>query len=221
MQSLQIERQTDQAPLASSSLLAAQRELPEAQYLFNDADHRLDRAFAQAVDPLPNRTLEFVGHLLLRAGILPWRLWQLGKALPPTWMVWVASGRDIGLDRPPLENRNVRLAKVARVQCGRIWGAQIGWDGVQGWFDFLLIGGMVREALTHDQQAVLVDRDLGIIVLLEALAAAVLHDPRVGVGKVVLIFVAWTGRWRLGRSSARRPSGLTLFLGPFLHLGII
>src|SRR5918912_1529900 len=53
MQPLQIERQTDQTPLARGYLLAAQRELAEAHHLFDDADHRLDRAFAQAVDRLP------------------------------------------------------------------------------------------------------------------------------------------------------------------------
>src|SRR2546421_10465873 len=56
MQPLQIERQTDQAPLASDGLLAAQRELPEAQHLFDDADHRLDRACARAVDCFPKRS---------------------------------------------------------------------------------------------------------------------------------------------------------------------
>src|SRR6266487_2226135 len=38
MQPLQIERQTDQAPFASDSLLTAQRELPEPDHLFDDAD---------------------------------------------------------------------------------------------------------------------------------------------------------------------------------------
>src|SRR5919108_2499059 len=40
MQSLQIERHTDQTPLARGRVLATQRELAESQHLFDDADHR-------------------------------------------------------------------------------------------------------------------------------------------------------------------------------------
>src|SRR6266508_3643807 len=43
MQPLQIERQTDQTPLARAGQLAAQRELAKAHYLFDDANHGLDR----------------------------------------------------------------------------------------------------------------------------------------------------------------------------------
>ncbi len=59
MQPLQIERQADQTPLATSGLLAAQRELAEAQHFLNNADHRLDRAFAQAINPFPTAVLSF------------------------------------------------------------------------------------------------------------------------------------------------------------------
>src|SRR5882672_6217807 len=62
MQPLQIERQTDQTPLASSGMLATQRELAKAQHFLNNANHRLDRAFAQAINRFPNRGLELVGH---------------------------------------------------------------------------------------------------------------------------------------------------------------
>src|SRR5215211_2213447 len=97
MQPLQIERQTDQTPLARSRVLATQRELSESQHLFDDADHRLNCAFAQPVDRLPDRGCELVGHLDLGTGILGWRRMRPSKALPPTRMVPIASGRDIGI----------------------------------------------------------------------------------------------------------------------------
>src|SRR6266536_4060894 len=123
MQPLQIERHTDQTPFARRSLFAAQRELPEAQHLFDDPDHRLNRAFAHAIDRLPKRGFEFVGHLQLGAGIIGWRRRRFGKALPPTRMVWIASGSDVGIDLAALEESNIRFAKVARVQRSRFWGA--------------------------------------------------------------------------------------------------
>src|SRR5438552_19211965 len=57
MQPLQIECQTDLTSLARGGPLAAQRELPKSQHLFDHAFHRLDRACAHALDRLPERTL--------------------------------------------------------------------------------------------------------------------------------------------------------------------
>src|SRR3982751_5838956 len=94
MEPLQIKRQTDQTPLASAGLLATQRELAESHRLFDDADYRLDGAFAQAVDRFPDRRFEFVGHLHLWAGIIRWRCGQPIKTLPPTRMVRIAPSCD-------------------------------------------------------------------------------------------------------------------------------
>src|SRR5215210_7344306 len=49
MQPLQIESQADQPPLPRRRRRAPQRELAEAQHLFDDADDRLDRAFPQPI----------------------------------------------------------------------------------------------------------------------------------------------------------------------------
>ena len=69
VQSFEIEGQTDQAPLARRGRQIAQRELAEAQHFLDDANHRFDRAFAQAIDRLPDVRLEFVGHCDDRAGV--------------------------------------------------------------------------------------------------------------------------------------------------------
>src|SRR5207237_1523763 len=50
MEALEIERQTDQAPLARRRRDPTQGELAEAQHLFDDADYRFDRAFAYPID---------------------------------------------------------------------------------------------------------------------------------------------------------------------------
>src|SRR5712692_77778 len=63
MEALEIEGQTDQAPLASDGQFTAQGELAEAQHLLDDADHRLDGAFACPVDRFAQRGLELVCHL--------------------------------------------------------------------------------------------------------------------------------------------------------------
>src|SRR6266545_1535191 len=111
MQPLQIERQTDQPPLTSGGLLAAQRELAEAQHLFDNPDHWLDRAFAQPIDRFPDRALELVGHLHRRTGIIGWWHRQARKALVPTWMMRIAPGGNVGIDPTPLARLNVRFAK--------------------------------------------------------------------------------------------------------------
>src|SRR5436853_437608 len=214
MQPLQIERQTDQTPLASGGHLPAQRELAKAQYLFDDADHRFDRAFAQPVDRLAERRLEFIRHLLARTRVVAgWRR-QGRKAFLPTWMMRITPGGNVGINPTLLTRRNICGAKIPVVHRSHFWWPNLRWNRVQGRFGFSLIGRMVRERLAHNQQARLIDRDLGVIVLLEALRAAVLHDPRFGIGEVVLVLVAWAGRGRLGCAPARRPSGLARLLGP-------
>ncbi len=55
MEALEIESQTDQTPFASSSLSTTERELAEAQHLFDDSDHWFDGAFASPIDRFAQR----------------------------------------------------------------------------------------------------------------------------------------------------------------------
>src|SRR5258706_11629576 len=87
MQPLQIERQTDQTPLASSGMLATQRELAKAQHFLNNANHRLDRAFAQAINRFPNRGLELVGHFDRGTRVDGGAVKQGGEAFLPARMM--------------------------------------------------------------------------------------------------------------------------------------
>lgn len=61
MQALEVEGETNQAPFASSFVLATQRELAKAQDLLDDADDGLYGALACAVDELAKFSLQLVG----------------------------------------------------------------------------------------------------------------------------------------------------------------
>jgi hypothetical protein len=64
MQSLQVESQTYQAPLTRHSCQATQRELPEPQRFFDDANHRFNRGLTQPIDGLANLGLKLAQWVL-------------------------------------------------------------------------------------------------------------------------------------------------------------
>ena len=66
MEPLDVEGQADQTPLASCTGQTAQRELSKAQDFLDDADHRLDRTFAQAINRFANRRLQLEAIFSLR-----------------------------------------------------------------------------------------------------------------------------------------------------------
>src|SRR6266516_4232071 len=178
MQPRKRERQTDQTPLARDRRFPAQRELAKSQYLFDDPNHWLNRAFAQTVDRLADRCLELIRHLLARTRVVAGWRGQESKALVPTRLMRITPGGNLRVNGASLTGRNSRFAKVAIVQRARRGSPNLGWNRVQGRFDFSLIGGMIGQRLAHDQQALLIVGHLGVLVLLEALGAAVLHDRR-------------------------------------------
>ena len=98
MEALEIEGQTDQAPLASGGQFTAQGELAEAQHLLDDADHRFDGAFASAVDRFAQRGLELVRHLDLGTRVLGWWIEQWREPLLPAGMMEITARRDVRLD---------------------------------------------------------------------------------------------------------------------------
>ena len=74
MEALEIEGQAHQEPFAGDGVHAAQRELPEAAHLRDDAEHGLDRLLARAVHRFAHGGFELVGHLDLGAGVLRRRI---------------------------------------------------------------------------------------------------------------------------------------------------
>src|SRR6267143_6251591 len=98
MQTLQVECHTHQTPFASGGPQATQRELAKAQEVFDNAQHRFDCTFSQAVDRTANLGLELVCHLDLRTGIR-WR-WRglLRKIRLPAGMMGCPPGSDVRLN---------------------------------------------------------------------------------------------------------------------------
>ena len=98
MEALEIERQTDQAPLACRRPDPTQGELAEAEHLLDDADHRFDATFACRVDGFAQRGSELVGHFDVCARVLGRRVSQGREALLPAEMMGITARRDVGLD---------------------------------------------------------------------------------------------------------------------------
>src|SRR6266567_7350021 len=112
MEALEIEGQTDQTPLARRRD-PTQGELAEAEYLFDDADHRVDGACACPVDRFAQRGSKLVGHLDLCAGVLRRRVRQWREALRPSGMMGITPRRDVGLDAAFGTGHQRRQAEVA------------------------------------------------------------------------------------------------------------
>src|SRR6266496_4498064 len=122
MEALEIEGQTDQTPLASGSLLTAQRELAEAQHLFDDPDHRFYGAFACTVDRFAQSGLELVRHLDLGVSILGRRIGQRSKTLLPAQMMGITTRSNVGFDtafRTRSQRRGTKIPSVQRSRIGR------------------------------------------------------------------------------------------------------
>ena len=156
MHTLQVESQTDEAPLACGGGQAAQRELAKAEDFFNDADHGLDRAFAQSVNRLSDLRPELEGHFDRCTGILSrWR-WLLLEEGMPIFVMRFASSGNVRVNIPLFNCLNIGFTKVAVVQGGGLRFPDLGRDGFQGWNGFLLVIGMIRKGVGYDQQTPLI-----------------------------------------------------------------
>ena len=67
---LQVEGQTHQTPFPRRCFFVAQRELAKAQHFLHDPYHGLDCTFPQAVNRLPDGSLQLVGHFLFRRSLI-------------------------------------------------------------------------------------------------------------------------------------------------------
>ena len=151
METLEIESQTDQTPLASGRLDPAQGELAEAEHLLDDADHRFNRAFACPVDRFSQGRLELVGHLDLGTRVFSRRIGQRREALLPTGMMGITASGDIGLDAAFGTGSQRHGAEVAGVQSRRIGRAKCGRDALKRGVGFLTIVRMIGEGAPHDE----------------------------------------------------------------------
>src|SRR2546421_12608693 len=89
MEAFEIEGQTDQTPLTCCCLNTSQRELAEAQHLFDDANHRFDGTFTCSIDRFAQGGSELVGHLDLGTGLPRWRIRQRSATPLPARMMGI------------------------------------------------------------------------------------------------------------------------------------
>jgi hypothetical protein len=145
MEALEVEGQTNQAPLACGSQYPAQGELAEAQHLFDDANHRFDCAFAGPIDRFAQRSLELVGHLDQGARVLRRRIEQRCESLLPTGMMGITTRRDVRLDATLLTRQQGGGAKLPRIERRRLRHANRRGKSSQCRFSFLRVVGMIGE----------------------------------------------------------------------------
>lgn len=157
MKALEIESQTDQPPFTISLLFPTQRELAEAERLFDDANNRFDGTLASPIDALTDGRLEFLCHLDLGTGIIWGWIRLLGKTLLPTLVVGITSRGNVGLDPSLITGSKRGTAPIASIQSRCLWDAT-GWiNRLQGRFSFVTVIGMIREGIAYDEQTMLID----------------------------------------------------------------
>src|SRR5207237_6326219 len=87
-------------------------------------------------------------------------------------------------------------------------------EGVQGRGHLRLIVGMVGKGVRRHQQAAVIGRDLGVVMVVKAVIGTVFHDARLWIRAIVLILVAWSRLGRFGRRAAGFPPLLARFFFP-------
>ena len=220
-QPLQGPGETYQAPFARDRSQTTQRELPEPQFFFDDADHRLGRRLAQAVDSFAILSLKFVGHLDNLSRII--RRWfrPLGKTLAPAPVVCLTSRHDEWINRPGLKLLNISGGKVCTVQRSHFGLADLGRDGINGGNRLVRVDGMIRQCFAHDEKVVLILCHLEIVMLIKATIRAVLRNARVRIGEIALIPVTCPRLRGLGPRSAWLAVCFLGFLLPYPQPGLI
>ena len=128
-------------------------------------------------------------------------------------MVLLATVRDIGRQLIPFTKVYVVLTEIARIgqqAFGLAQGIPHLLQSCQSRFDLLLVVGLLREMVLHNQVRIDVHRSLGVVALQVTLRTG--HDARFLVGEVDLILVLRTRLRRFGRATAWLLPGLFLFL---------
>jgi hypothetical protein len=166
---LKVESQANETPLTGRSGQAAQGELSKAEDLFDNADDRFDRTFAQAIDRLPDLRLELVGHLDGCTGCFSRWFRLFSKEGMPILMMRFASGGNVRVHLVLLDRLDIGGTEIAMIQSYGLRLADLGREGFQGRNGFLLVIGMIRKAVSHDQQTGLFGGHLYVVVLVKAL----------------------------------------------------
>ena len=80
-------------------------------------------------------------------------------------------------------------------------------------FGLLAIVGVIGKGTFDNEQIPLINRYLRVVNLLKTRIRRAFHDARLRVGEIVLVAIAWSGRWRTRRATTGAMSHRSL---PFL-----
>ena len=176
VQALDVQSQTHQIPLALDRVQAAHPELAKAQDALNPADGGFHQPFALGINFLTLGRVQFARHAL--GGRSPGA--PLGRGMP------LPAQGHITLNAPGFQLLQVPFIAVAGIgQHGGGGGAVVCPHGIQQPRQLALVTGLVTDRRGHNQLAVPVHPDLGVVALLEAVLAGP-HDAALGVREVVL-----------------------------------
>jgi hypothetical protein len=99
MQLLDVKGNAYQSPFTGYPFIASQRELPKAQRLFDDTDHRLYRTLPESIDGLADLCLEAISHLDQGSSIIRGRSGLLRREeVLPAFVVWLSSCSNVGFN---------------------------------------------------------------------------------------------------------------------------
>src|ERR1700730_13876696 len=105
-------RRADQGPFALDLLESPQQELPEATGLLDLTNHRFDDRFARGIDRRARLGVQLAGHPVDDRRGLRQRAARTG---PRPFAMALLPRRDVRVDGPVRDRRQVRVRAIARV----------------------------------------------------------------------------------------------------------
>jgi hypothetical protein len=164
-------------------IATSEEKLPECHATFDDADHRFNGRFSQAINGASVLCFQAVLQSLECANIGAGWLRFVPMAQSP--VVPIALDGDIGSKTGKLASVDVQFAKIPGIREQTIRFAD--WKFTELFkhrFEERPIGGTLAEVLSNDQEGVAVRRHLGIVSLNKTFGAG--HDPRLVISQIDL-----------------------------------
>src|ERR1700730_5077052 len=142
-------RRADQRPFALYLLESPQQELPEATGLLDLTNHRFDDCFALGIDRRARLGVQLAGHPVDDRRGLRQRAARTG---PRPFAMALLPRRDVRVDGPVRDRRQVRVRAIARVGeqlCRRV--ARLLLDGGDHRHQLPLVVRLLRHGFAHGQ----------------------------------------------------------------------
>src|SRR5258708_15023487 len=139
----------------------------------------------------------------------------------PARMMGITACRDVGFNAALGTRGQCCRAKVASIQRRCLRSANLRRNSRQRGFGLLAIVGVIGKGTSDNEQTPLINRYLRVVILLKARMRRAFHDARLRVGEIVLVAIAWSGRWRTRRTTTGATSRRSLSFLALLQLSLI